>query len=218
MLQPEQNRLNSRLLQLPGEIRNHIFSYTIFPLLSSLTVAHGTEHRRFVTNILSLGIFRACHQLRHEALSFLAATKRFEILGTDAACAFLDCLGPAIADVKRIAVAQPIVEDAPMSSRQIDTFFYFLGKATSLQYFKLEAGSVGTPLVWTKENVGADWVFLERTLAFVKNKDEIRFHWKAGAYDMRARTGLDRGHRIAGIKELFGAWHQSDSKELVYLF
>lgn len=218
MFQPDQNRLNSRLLQLPGEIRNLIFSYTIFPLLGSLTIAHGTEHRHFTTNILSLGIFRTCHQLRLEALSFLAATKRFEVLGTDAACAFLDCLGAAIADVKRITVAQPIVQDAPMSSRQIDTFFYFLGNATSLQYFKLELGSVGAPLVWEEEHVGNDWVFLERTLSFVESKPDLRFHWQAGAYDMRARTEIDRFHRTAGIRELFGVWRQSDQKALVYLF
>ncbi|KAH7401748.1 hypothetical protein DE146DRAFT_651511 [Phaeosphaeria sp. MPI-PUGE-AT-0046c] len=221
MLQPDQNRLNSQLLQLPGELRNQIFSYCIFPFSGArpLTIVHGTKDRHFTTKVLSAGIFRVCHQLRLESLSFLAAVKHFNILGTKAACVFLECLGPAAADVKRITVAQPIVCDAPMSSRQINTFIDFLSKATSLQFLKLEVGRVGAPFTWNEENIGADWVFLERTVQFVKSRPDLDFRWRAGAYDLKATAGASPFARAAGVRELLGAENEDAIQHgLVYMW
>lgn len=213
-LQPEHKGLNSRLLELPGELRNHIFSYCIFHLLGQrpLMVAHSVKKGHFNPAILKAGLFHVCHQLRAEALSYLAATKGFKILGIEPASSFFNCLGAAAADLKRITVAQPIVRDAPMSSRQIDTFFAFLDQATSLQFFRLELGRIGAPFTWEKENIGTDWVFLERTLDFVKSRPDLNFQWRAGAYDLRATSEGTPFARSAGARELLGAGTEHESQ------
>lgn len=178
-----------------------IFSYSIFPLLDSLTVAHGNKGHHSAAHILHPGIFRTCHQLRYEALSFLATNKKFEILSTHTARVFLDSLGPAIADVKRITVAQPIVLSSSISSQQIDAFFRTLDKATSLRSFKLEMGSVGAPTMWQKHTIGD---LSAKAREFVKSRPDVDFQWRAGEYNMTGQAEMIRNEKWKEVRDVLG--------------
>lgn len=203
-LQPDQNRTHSAFLQLPGELRNQIYLYILFPRLKNLTISHGRQAHHFAKNVLKPGILRTSHQLRAEALSFLCATKKLNICGSDAAIAFFDCIGDAIGDVKRITLAQPVIQDLPIPAEQIDMLFYFLDRATSLQFLKLEVGKLGLPFAWEKEAIGEDWLFLEKMLDFVKERDGLKFRWTAGGYDPAARAYGSLTMRAMGARELLG--------------
>jgi hypothetical protein len=154
--------------------------------------------------VLKHGIFRTSRQIRSEALSFLCATKQLQFCGSACAIAFFDCIGDAIEDVKRITVAQRVIQGQPMPAEQVDRLFYFFDRATSLQYLKLEVGKLGHPFNWEKELVGEDWVFLEKMLDFVKGRDGLKFRWTAGAYDPSAQAYGTIALRSGGIRKLMG--------------
>ncbi|KAH3904041.1 hypothetical protein HBI56_042840 [Parastagonospora nodorum] len=210
---PEQNQINSGFLKLPGELRNEIYSYVIYPTLRSITIAitQKRKARHFSESVLNPGVFRICHQVRAEAISYLCSAKHLKICGSDAAIAFFDVLGDGIRGVKRISIAQPIRQGRPLPPEQIDMLFYYLDQAASLKYFKIEMGKIGAPYGWSKDIIGEDWVFLEKVSDFVKEKDGMKFMWEAGAYDSRAvdkNWVLSQTARANGIRELLGMDHE----------
>jgi hypothetical protein len=211
-VQPDQNRVNSHFLRLPGEIRNQIYDQILFPRTKVIPISHGRKAHHFGKTVLNHGIFRTSHQIRSEALSFLCATKQLQFCGSDCAIAFLDCIGNAIGDVKHITIAQPVSQNLPMPAEQIDMLFYFFDRATSLQYLKLEVGKLEHPFTWEKELIGDDWLFLEKMLDFVKGRDDLKFRWTAGSYDPTAQAHGSIAWRSGGIRELLG----EDTEEWVH--
>lgn len=106
-----------------------------------------------------------------------------------------------------------------MSAQQIDMLFYFLDRATSLQYFKLEIGKLGTPFSWEKELIGENWVFLEKILEFVNKSGGLKFRWTAGAYDPRAQAYGTIALRSGGVRELLGEdTEECTNNGIIYLW
>ena len=190
----EHNTTNAPILRLPGEIRNAIYTLTIYPSLSYLTFVHS--------NLLHLpSIFRVCAQLRAEALSYLCASKELRILGIDVACKIFKSVGNAVRDAKRIVLSQPL---AVLGNEEMNAFFDFLDRAEGLRYLRLEIGMVE----WRAEMGGLDVLFLERVRGFVEEREKkgvgMVFEWCAGAYDSRAGADGRAGERAVGVRRILG--------------
>tara|TARA_R110002003_G_scaffold97_5_gene7771 strand:- start:3375 stop:4121 length:747 start_codon:yes stop_codon:yes gene_type:complete len=181
--QPDHNRLNSPFLRLPGELRNLIYSYAIFPRLDAVTITHETKPEHFGKTVLSLPLFRVSHQIRAEALSYLVANKGLKICGYEAATAFFDCIGSAIKDVRAVVIAQPFVFGQSVQVELVDLFFYFLDQAEGLQYFRSEHGLVGHPV--GDDLIGADAI-LDLNREFVLGREELVYHFGIGVYDPKS--------------------------------
>jgi hypothetical protein len=183
-LQHAQNHTNSRLLQLPAEIRLQIYSYCIYPALRRIKIVQAATPLRFEETALIPSIFRASRQLRAEALSYLCSNKALQIYGLDTANAFFKTIGSdAIGDVRSLSIAQVIVPCDPLPPKQNDLLLHFLGQATSLQYLKLEIGFLehdGDSNVDTVYETEKDMVLFEKISEFVKEREGLDFRWVAG--------------------------------------
>jgi hypothetical protein len=173
-------------LRLPGELRNLIYSYAIFPRLDAITISHETKAEHFGKTVLSLPLFRVSHQIRAETLSYLVANKGLKICGYEAATTFFDCIGPAIKDVKGLVIAQPFVYGQSVQVELVDLFFYFLDQAEGLLYFQSEHGLVGHPVGWKYDQMGTDRAIIDLTKEFVQGREELEFHFGWGSYDSKS--------------------------------
>jgi hypothetical protein len=182
-LQPAENRANSRLLQLPAEIRLEIYSYIIYPSLKHIKISHGAQTLGVTEKVLSPAIFRASHQLRAEALSYLVTKKPLEICEIATANAFFKAIGSAaVGDMKSLSIAQ-VLSSKPLPRKQIKLFAHFLSQAASLKRFTFETGLLGEKEdydIKDKAVFGQDMLLLEKVLGFVKERGEIEFRWGAG--------------------------------------
>jgi hypothetical protein len=204
----EHNRINPRILQLPGELRNLIYHFAIYPRLNHIQIMPNRDylqgHKNSQSPVLNLPVFHISHQIRVEALSFLCANKELRILGLDAANAFFEVAGGAISDIKRVVLSQPVCKDFSSDVERLDTFFRLLGNAAALQHFKLVVTMTRLPVGWDKGLRDSDWVFLERLMVFAAGRDDLEFKWATGAY---ARHTRQRGGGFGGskrFKELLG--------------
>lgn len=137
--QPGGNNPRSRFLQLPGEIRNQIYSYIIYSELEVVTVANCIKAEHLGASALNLPIFRVCRQVRMEALSYLCATKVIRILCVDAATTFFEVIGGTIGEIKFFTLVQPARMITPDYQKCVNRFFDILGEeATALKLFRLE--------------------------------------------------------------------------------
>ncbi|PSN65527.1 hypothetical protein BS50DRAFT_636290 [Corynespora cassiicola Philippines] len=93
-LSTPQPPLLSRLFLLPGELRNEIYSYVLFPRHAELLVVNKNHASDFVRTILRSSLFRTSRQVRAEALSYLFQSKKIIILGIANTAAFLQAIGP----------------------------------------------------------------------------------------------------------------------------
>jgi hypothetical protein len=178
-LQPAHNRTNTRLLLLPAEIRLEIYSYIIYPSIKCIKITHGTQKGRVAEKVLSPSIFRASHQLRAEALSYLVSKKPLQICEIEAANSFFRAIGSdVIRDIKNLSIAQ-VFTKTPLPRSQIEQFAHFLGQATSLQHLNLEIGILGN-----KEdcevNFDQNMLLIKKVITFVKERGDIEFQWASG--------------------------------------
>jgi hypothetical protein len=102
------------LTNLPGEIRNTIYSLLLFPYHRSLLAVSYSHPLDIFTTLLRSSLFRVSHQVRAEALSFLAATKVFRLPGITTATTFFRYLGP----VGRVNLTEVTIEI--FSTRDVD--------------------------------------------------------------------------------------------------
>lgn len=95
--QPDHNSsgIKHGFLTLPGELRNRIYEFSIYPNQSKLFCAHHTGPEDIFRSLLRLPIYRVNRQVRNEALSFLCASKTFTCLNISAAATFLQYIGPS---------------------------------------------------------------------------------------------------------------------------
>jgi hypothetical protein len=179
-LQPADNRTNTRLLQLPAEIRLQIYSYIIYPSIKCIKIAHGTQTWRVAEKVLRPSIFRASHQLRAEALSYLVNKKPLQICEIEAANAFFRAVGSdVICDIKSLSMAQ-VFTKTPLPREQIEQFAHFLGQATSLQHFSLETGILVNNEDY-EVNFAQNMLLFEKVFTFVKERGDIEFQWASGS-------------------------------------
>jgi hypothetical protein len=197
--------MTSRLLQLPGELRNQIYGYILYPRLDAIIVADMVIQHHYSRKALRLSIFRTSHQLRNEAMSFLAADKHLKICGIDSAIDFFTALGPAVADLKRISVAMTHVGHKELSDDNLARFAGFLHRMTALKYLKLEIGKADVT-AWPRlrdEQLNNDFLLVEKVWWFVQSREGLKFEWAASEYISRDATG-SHAQRIKVIEEIFG--------------
>ncbi|KAF2112301.1 hypothetical protein BDV96DRAFT_158278 [Lophiotrema nucula] len=147
-------------LNLPGEIRNEIYQYLIFPNLQFIMIIGNTNDRCYGDSILQHPIFRMCRQVREEALSFLCANKEFHIYGVNSASRFLDYIGTAgrqsIANVMLCLVSHS-------ETLNYDRLLRYIPEMTNLKSFHLRIDKDNW-YAWGEDNGKA---FLQQLQAIV---------------------------------------------------
>lgn len=98
ILQDPLSQSPSRLLSLPGELRNRIYALVIYPSLLAISVQHTPE------TVLSLPVFAICRQVRSEAVSKLCSSKSFSLFGLRTANTFLRMIGDGVSDLRFVTI------------------------------------------------------------------------------------------------------------------
>ncbi|KAF1943382.1 hypothetical protein EJ02DRAFT_453290 [Clathrospora elynae] len=144
-LAPPLKEIRGQFLALPGEIRNQIYAYAIYPALSSLTIANCSKREHLAASALHQPLFRASRQIRTEALSYLCATHTLQILGIGTANLFFECAGEAIKQVKQIVIVQAASEivGMPACEESIERLFGYLEEAEALKGVRMVEEGVG---------------------------------------------------------------------------
>ncbi|KAI2482780.1 hypothetical protein Ptr902_05097 [Pyrenophora tritici-repentis] len=142
--------LRGKFLDLPGEIRNQIYSYIIYPDLHSVTIANCAIPEHLAASVLHLPLFRTSHQIRAEALSYLCANIPLRILGVRTANVFFSWAGSAVSDIKSLTIAQVVLD---VRRDNVDKFFEVLDTMHGLVEVRLEIVEKFETLEKCKENV-----------------------------------------------------------------
>lgn len=124
-------------LLLPGEVRNLIYSYAVFPNLRTVTIHHCPG------NVFSLPIFHVSRQIRHEAVSYLCASKTIYLSGLNVANGFCATIGEhGICSLRHVIVRCPDAWHSSSEKAKIkkNVFLAHLKHAKSLQRFELIIG------------------------------------------------------------------------------
>ncbi|CAG5174739.1 uncharacterized protein ALTATR162_LOCUS10900 [Alternaria atra] len=133
-------KIDGAFLELPGEIRNKIYTMAIYPELSSIVIANCTKPEHLAASVLHLPLFRVCRQIRAECLSYICATFPLRILGLQTALLFFSCAGTAISEIKALVLVQPatsIVESKGGRDR-VEHFLAALNMMDELNEMRLE--------------------------------------------------------------------------------
>lgn len=155
----------SQLLSLPGEIRNKIYEFAIYPSLSTISLHRAPE------TVLSLPIFAICRQMRSEAISKLCSNKSFSFSDLRTANAFFEMIGDGVSDLRFITICSEA--DWRSASEEISvekvTLLDHLELATSLRFLQLIVGDF--PLTFEDElqlenasSVGAKFLYAIRSI------------------------------------------------------
>jgi hypothetical protein len=206
----EHNRTKSRILQLPGEVRNIIYSYTIYSALTKISIDRSSPSGEVFQlpftpkiSVLGLSIFYVSRQIRSEALSYLFANKEFVVLGVKLFTDLIGCAGGAVKDLKKLNLMLYLDADNPIPAAQTDDFFHLLEQADSLWYLKLEIGNVGLRASSNFRSKEGNWVFITRMAAFLTARPDIEFHWIARHVTRGLGLG-GRSERDECIRRLLG--------------
>jgi hypothetical protein len=171
--------IRGTFLGLPGEIRNQIYAYVIYPELDAITIVNCTKPEHLAASVLHLPLFRASHQIRAEALSYLCATFGIKILGLETANVFFSCAGTAISEIKTLVLVQPVmgISESNESWERVEKFFAFLGQMRELEAFRLDGVGKMHPI-----GMNADYEeFVRRVIGLGERKVEVRVgYWKRG--------------------------------------
>ena len=98
ILQPPLPQTVSRLLSLPGEIRNKIYDFAIYPSLHIISLHRAPE------TVLSLPIFAICRQMRSEAISKLCSSKSFSLSGLRTATVLFEIIGDGVSNLRYVTI------------------------------------------------------------------------------------------------------------------
>ncbi|CAO2648755.1 Nn.00g097040.m01.CDS01 [Neocucurbitaria sp. VM-36] len=184
VINPEDNDTSSRFLELPGEIRNQIYFYAMYPDLESITIVNCERREHFGGTVLHLPLFRTCQQIRAEAISYLCATKNIKFLGIDTANAFFELIGETIANMKSMTLVQPASEITPLCRERIDRFFGSMAEAKALRKFRLE----GVGKMISMEEGGEHWMFMKQVQDLREGTQvEIQLRFGQGGRSPRRR-------------------------------
>lgn len=149
----------------------------MYPELKSITLVNCEKKEHFGGTVLRLPLFRTCHQIRAEAISYLCATKSIKILGINTANAFFQLIGGMIGNIKSMTIVQPASEITPLYRERIDQFFGFMTEAKALRKFRLE--EVGKMI--SLEEGGEHWMFMRRVQDLGKGTEvEIQLRFGQG--------------------------------------
>lgn len=138
ILQDPPPQTASRLLFLPGEIRNNIYSFVIYPSLSTISLHRAPEA------VLSLPVFAICRQMRSEAISKLCSSKSFSLFGLHTANKFFEMVGDGVSDLRLVAIRCETdwrSESGKMAVEKVELLDH-LELATSLRSLQLIIGNL----------------------------------------------------------------------------
>jgi hypothetical protein len=124
------SRATKTILSLPGEVRNLIYSFTIYPSLTRLSISNQADV------VLSLSIFRISRQIRSEALSYLCTEKQIFFSGLRVANDFFATIGKSgVRSLRHVTVrcADVCSVDWEKDNVKRNVFIGFLQCATGLQ-------------------------------------------------------------------------------------
>ncbi|KAG9196646.1 hypothetical protein G6011_01767 [Alternaria panax] len=157
-------KMNGAILELPGEIRNHIYAMAIYPDLSSIVIANCTKPEHLAASVLHLPLFRVCRQIRAECISYVCATFHLRILGLQTAIVFFNCAGTAVSEIKAFALVQPAMSilESTESRDRVNYFFAALDRMDELNEVILE----GTGRMPTLEQGEKQMEFVRRLKDF----------------------------------------------------
>jgi hypothetical protein len=126
-------------LDLPGELRNKIYAYALFPRVGTITAANANKPHHLATSMLASPLFRASQQIRAEALSYLCATLSSQFFGISVANLFFACVGEAVREIKHVSLLQQLSEfpDSREGAERVERFFGFVGKIEGLKRFEI---------------------------------------------------------------------------------
>ncbi|EUC38594.1 hypothetical protein COCCADRAFT_32254 [Bipolaris zeicola 26-R-13] len=127
-------------LHLPGELRNQIYAYTIYPNMGSILLVNCNKPEHFGATILHLPIFRTCRQIRAETLSYLCATFQLRFFGIHSAVVFFSLAGKAAAEIRSLVVIRPVLVEQHYeeSKETVERFFSVLETMSELSEMQLE--------------------------------------------------------------------------------
>lgn len=137
-MQPQ--KTDCAFLELPGEIRNHIYAMAIYPELSSIVIVNCTKPEHLAVSVLNLPLFRVSRQIRAECLSYMCSRFPIRILGLQAAIVFFSCAGPATSEIKALTLMQPAMSilESKGSRDTVEHFFAALNRMEDLNELVLE--------------------------------------------------------------------------------
>ncbi|KAF2463536.1 uncharacterized protein BDR25DRAFT_347172 [Lindgomyces ingoldianus] len=159
-------------LNLPGELRNDIYCFLIYPHHNMLLVVFQTSPRDIFRSLLRSPIFRVNRQIRAEAFSFLCGTKKFRIINAPCAETFLRYIGPVgRMNLANITLMLSVFVDLNLG--QAEGFFRFLREANHLRHFHLEIDMYITD----QKHDNAKWDFLQRIESALHNIEGLSLTW-----------------------------------------
>lgn len=80
-------------MKLPGELRNKIYDWAVFPEHSFVQVTHCTHEKDIVSKIFCSPLFRTSKAIREEAMSRILGTKTINVTGLHSISAFVNYVG-----------------------------------------------------------------------------------------------------------------------------
>jgi hypothetical protein len=166
-------------LTLPGELRNQVYSYLIFPNLKEILVRDQEFLEEMYSSVLSAPIYRTCRQVRNEALSYLCSQRQITFLNFSACSTFISCSGESgrtnlshIKLTRANLIARKLMVMGNGEEVTVITFFLEnLKKLSGLKSFELvvhegllfqlsaEDGSMLKEIRNVVEELGADFVW-----------------------------------------------------------
>ncbi|KAL1641589.1 hypothetical protein SLS61_010030 [Didymella pomorum] len=165
ILQPPVPQTASRLLSLPGEIRNKIYDFAVYPSLHTISLHRAPE------TVLSLPIFALCRQMRSEAISKLCSSKSFSLSGLRTANSFFEIIGDSVSDLRYVTIRSEADWRSGREEMAVEkaTLLDHLELMTALRSLQLIVG--GFPFAFEDEqqlniasSVGAQFVFAVRSV------------------------------------------------------
>ncbi|KZM21646.1 hydrolase [Ascochyta rabiei] len=193
-------------LSLPGEVRNLIYSYAIFPSLETITIFHHAD------TFLTLPVFRVSRQVRQEAVSYLCTEHTVYLSGLNVANDFFSAVGEnGLRSLRHVTVrsADTWHQDSSKASAIKSVFLGYMKLATDLRRFVFVVGQF--PLsredevhLTSAHSSGAKFICAVKDV--VNGIEGIGS--KATSYNRVDWTGegVDEGHRV----ERLGTEHDSD--------
>jgi hypothetical protein len=156
----------SRLLSLPGEIRNKIYDFAIYPSLPTMSLHRAPE------TVLALPIFAICRQMRSEAISKLCSSKHFSLSGLRTVNAFFEMIGDGVRDLRYVTIRSEADWRSGSGAMAVErvALLDHLELATSLRSLQLIVG--GFPFAFEDQyhmehalSVGAQFLYAVRSVA-----------------------------------------------------
>ncbi|KAF2266268.1 hypothetical protein CC78DRAFT_152761 [Lojkania enalia] len=126
-------------LKLPGELRNKIYAYLLFPSQEKLLIAFANKYRALAESCFQSPVFRLNRQIRAEAIAFLCANKQIHFQNAISALNFLRLVGEGgISNFKRISLTIDVFQSQLFLETGQYEFLQLLRKARNLKHFHLQ--------------------------------------------------------------------------------